>query len=227
MSILLYKSIENDIKEKIRNNIYKPGDKLPSETELMADYQASKMTVRRSISNLEREGILYSIERVGNYIATNESDEYRLTFKGTADIKGVDEIIIQDIKTIYSDEKIIQVDKGIRSDSIMALRHLYSEGKPVAYNQKYFFNLKKTSIQKSYEQYYKVLERQLAKQTVKTELIFEAVTCPAEVKDFLKINGREPVAKVGLLYYDRQQHPVARSQTYALKEYIELNGYSV
>lgn len=227
MSILLYKSIENDIKEKIRSNYYKPGDKLPSEMDLMAYYQASKMTIRRSISNLEREGILYSIERVGNYIATNESDEYRLTFDGTEDIKGVDEIRIHDIKVIYLDEGSTQPNKGSKGNAMMVQRYLYSEGKAVAYNQKYFFNLEnRVYPQEDHHRFCEKLNRQLSNRIFKTELVFEAILCPTDLKDFLKIDPQEPLAKVTLLYYDRNHSLVAKSQTYALKEYIELNGYS-
>lgn len=228
MSILLYKKIENDIKEKIRNNLYKPGDKLPSEIDLMAYYRASKMTVRRSISNLEREGILYSIERVGNYVATNENDEYRLTFDGTEDIKGVDEIKILRVKRIDTDEEDALPQKTTSGYSALVQRYLLSEGKVVAYNKKYFFDLEEQASRNEEDhQSCKKLNRQLSSRTLKTELIFEAIHCPVDLQLALKIDGQETVARVTLLYYDRDDHLIARSQTYALKEYVELNGYSV
>jgi GntR family transcriptional regulator len=228
VSILLYKKIENDIKEKIRNNLYKPGDKLPSEIDLMVYYQASKMTVRRSISNLEREGILYSIERVGNYVATNESDEYRLTFDGLEDIKGVDEIKLHRVERLDTEEEDAMRHKTSSGYSILVRRYLLSEGKVVAYNKKYFFNLEvQASRNEEDHQFYKKLNRQLSSRALKTELIFEAIHCPMDLQLILKIDGQEPLARVTLLYYDRDDHLIARSQTYALKEYVELNGYSV
>lgn len=61
------------LKEAIQGNIlrglFKPGDVLPSHRELCRQHQMSHMTVRRAITELVHEGVLYAIPGKGLYVA--------------------------------------------------------------------------------------------------------------------------------------------------------------
>lgn len=64
-----YKIIENDILSKIDENNYKPGDKLPSESELCDLYDVSRVTVRKAILNLANLGKVYRRPGDGTYVS--------------------------------------------------------------------------------------------------------------------------------------------------------------
>lgn len=53
-----YRKVYTQIKDDIKNGIYKPGDLLPTESELEALYSVSRTTVRKSISLLVGDGYL-------------------------------------------------------------------------------------------------------------------------------------------------------------------------
>ena len=55
--IPMYKQIVNLLNEKIEKGELKPGDKLPSEAELMEAYSVSRITIRSAISELEEDGL--------------------------------------------------------------------------------------------------------------------------------------------------------------------------
>jgi GntR family transcriptional regulator len=62
--------------EKIKLMIYeqfKPGDVLPSETELIARYTVSRNTVRRAIELLEQQGFVISRRGKGTFVASKGS----------------------------------------------------------------------------------------------------------------------------------------------------------
>ncbi len=62
--------------EKIKLMIYaqfKPGDILPSETELIARYRVSRNTVRNAIDLLEQQGFLISRRGKGSFVASTGS----------------------------------------------------------------------------------------------------------------------------------------------------------
>ena len=61
------------LREILRQNIaggnFQPGDRLPSEPELVARYKVSRSTVREAITALAQEGILYRIQGKGTFVA--------------------------------------------------------------------------------------------------------------------------------------------------------------
>jgi len=65
----LYLQIQKDIKRKIQNNELKVGDMLESQNELVKYYDVSLITVKKALSNLIAEGVLYSRIGKGTYIA--------------------------------------------------------------------------------------------------------------------------------------------------------------
>ncbi len=57
-----YKDVYNDIKNRIRDGILKPGEFLNSESELANEYSYSKDTIRKALSILELEGYIQKIK---------------------------------------------------------------------------------------------------------------------------------------------------------------------
>ncbi len=65
----LYLQIQKDIKSRIDKSELKVGDMLQSQNELVKYYDVSLITVKRAISDLIAEGVLYSRIGKGTYIA--------------------------------------------------------------------------------------------------------------------------------------------------------------
>ncbi len=101
--IPLYVQIRKSLREDIINKVLVPGQKIPSEDELAAQFGVSRMTVRQGISDLIDEGLLYRRHGVGTFVAQPhlERDHTRLTsFIESAKKEGMDvrvEVLIADI----------------------------------------------------------------------------------------------------------------------------------
>ena len=54
-----YKFIYNDIKNKIDNNVFKSGEKIPNEIDLSKEYGCSRMTIKKGMELLVQEGLIY------------------------------------------------------------------------------------------------------------------------------------------------------------------------
>jgi DNA-binding LacI/PurR family transcriptional regulator len=65
----LYEQIESDIKIKISDGRIKVGGQIGSQHQLAKEYNVSLITVKRAISNLINEGILFSRVGKGTYVA--------------------------------------------------------------------------------------------------------------------------------------------------------------
>ncbi len=66
------KQIANDMENKIKKGVYKIGDKLPTEPELVAIYQASRNTVREAVQSLIHAGILEARQGNGTYVIASD-----------------------------------------------------------------------------------------------------------------------------------------------------------
>jgi len=54
----LYYQLGTLLREQIQSGRYESGDQLPTETELVAEYGVSRITVRQALKNLEEEGLV-------------------------------------------------------------------------------------------------------------------------------------------------------------------------
>ncbi len=60
-----YLELETWLREKIENDEFKANSVLPTEDEMIHRFNLSKMTVRKVISNLKKEGLIYSVQGKG------------------------------------------------------------------------------------------------------------------------------------------------------------------
>ncbi len=64
----LYRDVANALERAIRENIWKPGDQIPTEPELEAQLGASRGTLRMAISELVRKGLLHRQSGRGTFV---------------------------------------------------------------------------------------------------------------------------------------------------------------
>ena len=59
-SASLYRTIADDLKAAIRSGVYPAGARLPSESELATQYDASRGTIRQAFAALAADGVISS-----------------------------------------------------------------------------------------------------------------------------------------------------------------------
>lgn len=64
----IYEQIERQIKEMIVSGELKEGEMLPSIRALAADVKISVITVKRAYEDLEKEGMIYSVQGKGFFV---------------------------------------------------------------------------------------------------------------------------------------------------------------
>ena len=75
MAYFKYKQVADQLLEAIQNGIYKPGDKIPKEEELCAQFNVGRQTLRSAVSQLEESGYLKRVQGSGTYVCDpNASD---------------------------------------------------------------------------------------------------------------------------------------------------------
>ncbi len=72
IKIPVYLQITDYITSKIREGIWQPHYKLPSEDELAKQLGVARGTVRQALSELATEGILYRLHGKGTFVASDQ-----------------------------------------------------------------------------------------------------------------------------------------------------------
>lgn len=63
-----YHTLKESLKNDILSGVYQPGDKMPSENQLVQEYDLSRHTVRKALSILEEEGYIIAVHGKGTFV---------------------------------------------------------------------------------------------------------------------------------------------------------------
>ncbi|MBQ8557078.1 MAG: GntR family transcriptional regulator [Clostridia bacterium] len=77
----LYRQLMLRLREDIAQGVYPPRSRIPSEQELCNSYQVSRVTVRKALSELTREGLLRRMQGKGTFVCAPriQSDLHHVT----------------------------------------------------------------------------------------------------------------------------------------------------
>ena len=64
-----YQKVENIIRQRLIENIWKPGDVLPSEVQLATELDVSQGTVRKALNDMVAENLLYRRQGLGTFVS--------------------------------------------------------------------------------------------------------------------------------------------------------------
>lgn len=79
MSVPLHISISEKLRGQIEAGDYLPGEKLPSEHQLMETFDVSRITVRQAIANLVNQGLAQSQQGRGVFVTPQQKVTYSLS----------------------------------------------------------------------------------------------------------------------------------------------------
>lgn len=72
-NVPIYLQIMNDVKLKIVSGSWEAGQRLQSVRELAVEFSVNPNTMQRSLSELEREGLLYTERTSGRYVSQDQA----------------------------------------------------------------------------------------------------------------------------------------------------------
>ena len=70
----IWRSIANTLQTEIAQELYRPGDKLPTEAELADRFGVNRHTVRQGLANLAEAGIVHARRGSGVFVAARPTD---------------------------------------------------------------------------------------------------------------------------------------------------------
>lgn len=104
-----YLSIYNEIVEKIQNGKIEPNTKLPSENELMQEYDVSRDTIRKALNLLAQNGYIQKIRGKGSFVL--DINKFEFPVSGLVSFKELSQKMGAESKTILHELALINPDK--------------------------------------------------------------------------------------------------------------------
>lgn len=130
-----YHRIADELRRGILEGRYKPGDAMPSENELAAAFDSSRITTRKSLGLLENEGFVAAWQGKGYYVRRPEHNKYTLFFEkggGAYDFK------IQQVTVAAPSAEVRRaLDLESQRRVVLIRRIVLKDGAPVACDEKY------------------------------------------------------------------------------------------
>lgn len=207
--IPLYYQLENIIRKRIEEGIYKVDEKIPSERTLSEELDISRMTISKAINNLVEEGVLYRKRGQGTFVSKNKIDFFPglMGFTEIMESKGMkplSKVISQSVimpdrqlcekLQISEDEKVIFTQRlRLADNEIINLEKSYVP---------YSLCSKLLEVDLSVESIYKLLTDEGYK-PLKAEQQVQAILSNEKLSELLEINVDEPILKRKRVTYSK------------------------
>jgi GntR family transcriptional regulator len=117
----LYYQLEHMLREKINAGAFVPGDRLPTESELIEQYNVSRITVRQALATLADDGLIERRQGRGTFVA--ERRTRKKTFEGTIHLTGsLDELIEMGLNTPVKLLEMNQVKASAQEAELLTVK---------------------------------------------------------------------------------------------------------
>ncbi len=205
------------MRSRIHANEFAAGAPLPSEEEFCAQYDVSRITVRRALDELIMQGLIIKRHGIGSFVAERR-DEIRAVrlvgslseFLATAEALNTKVISVE---TIVPPEEITQslaLRDNERATCVQILAML--DSRPVGYLHIFVPSEVGESIDLASFQAGEVvirrIERVLSKRVIRAEQTIGAGAAGELAGKYLELTPESPTLKVKRVYYDRTGSPM-------------------
>jgi DNA-binding GntR family transcriptional regulator len=204
------------IRNRIQRQTYKPGDLVPPELELASEFAVSRTTMRRSLDELVRQGLLVRMRGRGTFVSDQPAlqpleclgllEDMLLLFAGTEQGNLHRTLLspapdIADALQIKADEPVHRIDR---------LR--LQNGKPYALTRNYLPEPVGAQVELSeFEQLrlLEILSLRLGYDLTSASETIRAMVADTELGNVLEVEPGFPVLHIRLLMFEQERQPVA------------------
>lgn len=212
----LYYQLKTYLSKQVKSGIWKPGDRLPSESDLGVQFGISRTTIRQAIGDMVNEGLLNRIHGVGTFVALPRIEKRMTMLTG----------FTQDMfsRGLAPSSKVLR--REIHSASAQIARNLgIPEGESTVYFERLrladqepmgvdIIDLPLNRFPGLYDEdlggnvsLYNLLTNRYGTQPARSSARVSAIGCPAEYAAALSLRRGSPVLQIIRTTFDQNDQP--------------------
>jgi GntR family transcriptional regulator len=208
----LYLQLKNALVADIDTGRYKPHERLMSERELGEKFQVSRMTVRQALTEMTREGILYTQAGKGTYVSEPKIKQELETLTGFSQDMAVRGSVasgrVLEARIIPATLSLAAIFSVPANTELVLLSRLrLSDGIPLAIEVAYILHQVCPGILEfdfSKESLYNILSTRYNTSLVRAEQTMESGLASPQEIELLQTTSPAPVLRIERLSYNEQ-----------------------
>ena len=230
----LYRQIKDLLVQALDRGDWKPGEAIPSETELALRFQVSQGTVRKAVDELAAENLLLRRQGKGTFVSTHHEARVRFRFLRLAPNQGEvqpAESQILDCRRVRASAEVARALELKAGDPVIAIRRLLSFASvPTVVDDIFlpgvlFKGLSAELLNGYSGPLYGFFETEFGVSMVRADEKVRAVSADVEISALLGIAKDTPILKVDRISFTYADRPVElRMGHYATDRYHYRNS---
>ena len=206
----LYRQIKGLILQALDNGEWRPGESIPSETELAARFSVSQGTVRKAIDEMAAENLLVRRQGKGTFVATHNDPRAFFRFLRLVPTDGSIEparsVPLECWKAKAGNEAARVLGLKLGDPIVIVRRLLEFSGKPVVVDEIYlpgeiFLGLTLEILKESQESLYSLFEAKFGVRMIRAEERLRAVAADRSSAELLRVSEGSPLLSVERISY--------------------------
>ncbi|NHL66642.1 GntR family transcriptional regulator [Burkholderia ambifaria] len=218
----LYVQIKDTLRARILDGTYAPHSRMPSEHELCAMFDVSRITVRQALGDLQKEGLLFKLHGKGTFVSKPKAFQNVTSLQGFAEAMSSMgyEIVnqLRSVRTVKADRHLatkLNVPEGAPLVEIHRVRLLNRE--PVSLEQTWVpeaLGKRLAGADLATRDIFLILENDCGVPLGHADVSIDAILADDDIVDALRVEESSPVLRIERLTHDASSTPIDYEHLY-------------
>ncbi|WP_175672304.1 GntR family transcriptional regulator [Burkholderia ambifaria] len=218
----LYVQIKDTLRARILDGTYAPHSRMPSEHELCAMFDVSRITVRQALGDMQKEGLLFKLHGKGTFVSKPKAFQNVTWLQGFAEAMSSMgyEIVnqLRSVRTVKADRHLatkLNVPEGAPLVEIYRVRLLNRE--PVSLEQTWVpeaLGKRLAGADLATRDIFLILENDCGVPLGHADVSIDAILADDEIVDALRVEESSPVLRIERLTHDASGTPIDYEHLY-------------
>lgn len=226
---LLYATVRQRLLDDIEQGVYRAGQQIPTESELCALYNVSRITIRKAISDLVKDDVLIRWQGKGTFVQSKKVENALLTVSGFTDF-GVsqgkptrEEVIEQERVSADPFCERLSIPGG--SEIFRLRRVMYLDDEPLFIDCSWIPLARYPGFDEIYTagaSTYQLFQERFDTRVVSDKKTIDIFTATRSEALWLKCELGEPLFRISKIAFDQHDKPVHYSELFCRANRVSL-----